>query len=91
VRPYRYPPVLKDEIEKQTRDMLSQGVIQKSQSPFASPVLLVKKKDHTWCFCVDYRYLNGLTIKSKYPIPVFDHLMDELALAKWFSKLDLKA
>lgn len=91
VRPYRYPPLLKDEIETQVADMLKQGVIQKSHSPFASPVLLVKKKDNTWRFCVDYRYLNALTVKSKYPVPVFDQLMDELAQSQWFSKLDLKA
>lgn len=91
IRPYRYPPVLKDEIEKQVSDMLAQGVIQKKWNPFASPVLLVKKKDNTWRFCVDYRYLNALTLKSRYPVPVFDQLMDELAHAHWFSKLDLKA
>lgn len=91
VKPYRYPPKLKDEIEQQVQDMLQQGVIQKSSSAFASPVLLVKKKDGTWRFCVDYRYLNAITVKSKYPVPVFDQLMDELAHAKWFSKLDLKA
>lgn len=91
VKAYRYPPQLKDEIERQIADMLQQGVIQKSFSSFASPVLLVKKKDNTWRFCVDYRYLNALTVKSKYPVPVFDQLMDELSHACWFSKLDLKA
>jgi hypothetical protein len=90
VKPYRYPPLLKDEIEKQVKDMLEQGVIQKSHNSFASPVLLVKKKDHTWRFFVDYRYLNALTIKSKYPVPIFDQLMDELSAAKWFIKLDLR-
>jgi hypothetical protein len=90
VKAYRYPPQLKDEIERQITTMLQQGVIQKSNSLYASPVLLVKKKDDTWRVCVDYRYLNALTIKSKYSVPVFDQLIDELAHSCWFSKLDLK-
>lgn len=84
VRPYRYPPNLKDEIEKQVEEMLSQGVIQQSSSAFSSPMLLVRKKDMSWRFCVDYRFLNALTIKTQYSVPVFDELMDELAGAKWF-------
>jgi hypothetical protein len=91
IKPYRYPPALKDEVEKQVREMLHKGIIQPSFSSFASPILLVRKKDGTWRFCVDYRYLNALTLKSKYPIPIFDELVDELSQAKWFSTLDLNS
>ena len=89
--PYRYPPKLKDEIEAQVQEMLSQGLIQPSSSSFSSSVLLIKKKDGSYRFCVDFRHLNALTKKSKFPVPVFDQLMDELAHAKWFSTLDLRA
>jgi hypothetical protein len=55
VRPYRYPQLQKDELERQCEVMLQQGLIQYSTSPFSAPVLLVKKQDGTWRFCVDYR------------------------------------
>lgn len=71
--------------------MLSQGLISHSHSPFSSPVLLVQKKDGGYRFCVDFRHLNALTLKSKYPVPLFDQLMDELAHAHGFSTLDLWA
>lgn len=90
-RPYRYPPGLKDEIERQVADMLAQGLIQPSISSFSSPVLLVKKKDGSYRFCVDFRQLNAITAKSKFPVLVFDQLMDELTHASWFSNLDLRA
>jgi hypothetical protein len=90
-KPYRYSPQQKNEIEKQVTQMLQQGIIQSNVSPFASPVLLVKKKDGTWRFCVDYRGLNEITVKNKYPMPVVEELLDELADAQWFTKLDLRS
>lgn len=91
LRPYRYNPELKNEIEKQVAEMLQSGVIQHSQSAWSSPALLVRKKDGTWRMCVDYRHLNNLTIKSKYPVPIIEELLDELSGSKWFTKLDLRA
>jgi hypothetical protein len=88
--PYRMSPTELNELNKQLEDLTSKGFIQPSKSPFGAPVLFVKKKDGTQRLCIDYRALNKITIKNKYPLPRVDELLDRLTGAKFFSKIDLR-
>jgi Reverse transcriptase (RNA-dependent DNA polymerase)/RNase H-like domain found in reverse transcriptase/Retroviral aspartyl protease len=91
LRPYRYSHFQKLELDKIIEELLQNSIIQPFTSPFASPALLVKKKDGSWRLCVDYRQLNHVTVKNKYPIPIIDDLLDELHGAKLFYKIDLRS
>lgn len=91
ITPYRHPKRMKDEIEKTIKELLGMGHIRPSKSPFASSIVLVKKKDGTLQMCIDYRALNKKTIKNRYPIPHIDELIDELHGAYFFSKIDLRS
>jgi len=89
--PYRHPKKHKDKIESAIEELLAMGHIRPSSSPFASSVVLVKKKDGTMRMCIDYRALNKRTIKNKYPIRRIDELLDELHGAVYFTKIDLRS
>ena len=90
-RSYRYAKQQKDIIDKIIHEMLDLGIIQTSNSPYASLVVLVGKKNGTWRLCVNYRDLNKNTIKGRFPIPLVEDLMDEFHESTIFSKIDLRA
>ncbi|XP_027922937.1 uncharacterized protein LOC114180844 [Vigna unguiculata] len=91
IAPYRMAPAELVELKKQIEELLEKQFIRPSASPWGAPVLLVKKKDGGSRLCVDYRQLNKLTIKNKYPLPRIDDLMDQLHGASVFSKIDLRS
>ena len=83
--------VVREDAAQAVDDMLKQGVIEPSTSPWASPIVLVKKKDGSTRFCVEYRKLNSVTRKDSYPLPQIDDTLESLAGASWFPTLDLKS
>ena len=91
-QPYRQQnPAVRREEMAQVQQMLSSNVIRPSNSPWASPVVMVRKKDGSLRFCVDFRQLNAATVKDAHPLPRIDDILDALHGAKWFSTLDLKS
>lgn len=90
-KPYGCSLNQKEYIDSQIVEMLETDIIRESRSPYCSPIVLVKKPDGSWRFCVDYRQLNKFTIKDKYPLPRIDDTVDNLRNAKFFSKIDLKS
>ncbi|KAJ9548163.1 LOW QUALITY PROTEIN: hypothetical protein OSB04_020706 [Centaurea solstitialis] len=89
--PYRLAPSELKEMLAQLQELLDKGFIRPSTSPWGAPVLFVKKKDGTMRMCIDYRELNKVTVKNKYPLPRIDDLFDQLQGAKYFSKIDLRS
>ena len=90
IPPYRMAPAELRELKAQLQELLSKGFIRPSASPWGAPVLFVKKKDGSFRMCIDYRQLNKVTIKNKYPLPRIDDLFDQLQGACIFSKIDLR-
>ncbi|KAL4585882.1 hypothetical protein LXL04_010509 [Taraxacum kok-saghyz] len=89
--PYRLAPPEMKELHDQLQELRDKGFIRPSFSPWGAPILFVKKKDGSQRMCIDYRELNKLTIKNRYPLPRIDDLFDQLQGASWFSKIDLRS
>ena len=89
--PYRLAPKELEELSKQLQELLEKGFIRPSSSPWGAPVLFVKKKDGSMRMCIDYRELNKVTIKNRYPLPRIDDLFDQLQGSGYYSKIDLRS
>ncbi|GJR87992.1 putative reverse transcriptase domain-containing protein [Tanacetum coccineum] len=89
--PYRLAPSELEELSGQLKELQDKGLIRPSSSPWGAPVLFVKKKDGSFRMCNDYRELNKLTIKNRYPLPKIDDLFDQLQGSEFFSKIDLRS
>jgi hypothetical protein len=89
--PYKMTPKELAELKVQLNELMGKGFIRPSSSPWGCPALFVKKKDQSLRLCVDYRPLNAITIKNKYPLPRINILFDQLVGAKVFSKVDLRS
>ena len=87
---YRRLILENEEIHRKIQDLNDKGHIHPSCSPCGSPVVLVPKKDRTWCMCIDYRALNKISVKNRYPLPGIDELINNMKGDKYFTKLDLK-
>ena len=87
---YRLSPPMLDELRAQLKALLAAGLIRPSMSPYGAPVLFARKKDGTWRMCIDYRALNKITIKDRFPLPRAEDLFDQVHGAKFFTKIDLR-
>ncbi|GKF89055.1 hypothetical protein Tco_0263018, partial [Tanacetum coccineum] len=88
--PYRLAPSELHELSTQLQELSDKGFIRPSSSPWGAPVLFVKKKDGSFRMCIDYRELNKLTLKNRYPLPRIDDLFDQLQGSRVYSKIDLR-
>ncbi|GJU70335.1 putative reverse transcriptase domain-containing protein [Tanacetum coccineum] len=89
--PYRLAPSEMKELSEQLQELSDKGFIRPSSSPWGAPVLFVKKKDGSFRMCIDYRELNKLTVKNRYPLPRIDDLFDQLQYLMIYSKIDLRS
>jgi hypothetical protein len=88
---YHHSLMENDEIKCQIQELLQKGHIRPNSSPCGSSIVLVQKKDETWRLCIDYKALNKITVRNRYPIPRIDELLDQLKGEKFFNKIDLKS